>query len=108
MRGTTLLQHRLESLAKDAASAAVKAGADAGQKALSAAMKTVPVRTGYLRSTLQRKANERQQRIFTRCHYALYVEKGTRRMKAQPYLVPSVLKADYFARVTQALREAMK
>ena len=108
MRGTTLLQHRLESLAKDAASAAAKAGADAGQKALSAAMKTVPVRTGYLRSTLQRKANERQQRIFTRCHYALYVEKGTRKMRAQPYLSPAFSKAadrNLFARV---FREALE
>jgi len=58
---------------------------EAGAKQLS------PVDTGLLRSSIQSKMDgDLTGIVFTNTEYAVYVEFGTRRMSAQPYLTPSV------------------
>ena len=52
-----------------------------------------PVDTGRLRSSIthERDDEEGQVQIGTNVEYAPYVEYGTSRMKAQPYLEPAIL-----------------
>lgn len=50
-----------------------------------------PVDTGKLRNSLtHRLVDDRTCEVGTDTEYALYVEAGTSRAKAQPYLVPSL------------------
>lgn len=52
-----------------------------------------PVDTGRLRNSIthERDDEEGQVQIGTNVEYAPYVEYGTSRMKAQPYLEPAIL-----------------
>ena len=50
------------------------------------AMHLVPVRTGYLRSTIYARIQEWIAKIGADATYALFVEFGTKNMQAQPYL----------------------
>lgn len=52
-----------------------------------------PVDTGRLRSSIAHEADENEVVVGTNVHYAKYVELGTRRQNAQPYLVPGVVSA---------------
>jgi HK97 gp10 family phage protein len=54
------------------------------------AERLVPVRTGYLRSTIYAKAQEWQLEIGAEATYAAAVEFGTRTMQAKPYLTPAI------------------
>ena len=54
------------------------------------AKQLVPVRTGYLRSTIYAKIREWVAEIGAEATYALFVEFGTRYMRARPYLFPAV------------------
>lgn len=54
------------------------------------ARQLIPVRTGYLKSTIYAKISEWVAEIGAEATYALFVEFGTRRMRAQPYLYPSI------------------
>jgi len=54
------------------------------------ARQLVPVRTGHLRSSIYAKIQEWVAEIGAEATYALFVEFGTRRMRAQPYLYPAI------------------
>ena len=54
------------------------------------AMRQVPVRTGYLRSSIYAKIQEWVAEIGADATYALWVEFGSRYMQAHPYLFPSI------------------
>ena len=54
------------------------------------AMRQVPVRTGYLRSTIYAKIQEWVAEIGADASYALFVELGTKYMQAHPYLYPAI------------------
>ncbi len=54
------------------------------------AERLVPVRTGYLQSTIYAKAQEWQMEVGAQATYAAAVEFGTRYARAQPYLAPAV------------------
>jgi HK97 gp10 family phage protein len=56
------------------------------------AQKLVPVRTGYLRSTIYVKIREWVATIGSEASYAVFVEFGTRYMRARPYLFPAIRK----------------
>jgi HK97 gp10 family phage protein len=56
------------------------------------AMRQVPVRTGYLRSTIYAKIQEWVAEIGADATYALFVELGTKYMQAHPYLYPAIKK----------------
>jgi HK97 gp10 family phage protein len=54
------------------------------------AERIVPVRTGYLRSTIYAKTREWQMEIGAEATYAAAVEFGTCFMQAKPYLNPAI------------------
>ena len=54
------------------------------------ARRIVPVRTGHLRSSIYAKIQEWVAEIGAEATYAMYVEFGTRYMRAQPYLFPAI------------------
>ena len=70
------------------------------------AKQLVPVRTGYLRSSIYAKISEWVAEIGAEATYALSVELGTRRMRAQPYLYPSIQK--HLPRLEQIICEAIE
>lgn len=50
-----------------------------------------PVDTGALKNTIfQAKAGSLTYKVTAPQHYAVYVEKGTRKMRAQPFLKPAI------------------
>ena len=50
-----------------------------------------PVDTGNLRNSIaHEQRDENTEAVGTNVHYAPYVELGTRRMRAKPYLTPAV------------------
>lgn len=60
--------------------------------AKSNSQKIVPVRTGYLRSTINwSKVGRYVFHFFASAAYALHVEKGTAWMPPRPYMLPSIL-----------------
>jgi hypothetical protein len=54
------------------------------------AQRLVPVRTGYLQSTIYSKAHEWQMEVGAQAAYAAAVEFGSRRAQAKPYLTPAI------------------
>ncbi len=76
------------------------------------ASRQVPVRTGYLKSTIYAKIREWTAEIGAEAAYALFVELGTKYMQAHPYLYPAVeqflprLEATITAAIKQARSEA--
>ena len=54
------------------------------------AKQLVPVRTGHLRSSIYAKISEWVAEIGAEATYGLFVEFGTRRMRARPYLYPAI------------------
>jgi HK97 gp10 family phage protein len=56
------------------------------------ATRTVPVRTGYLRSTIYARVKDWVVNIGADATYAYFVELGTKYMRAQPYLYPAIQK----------------
>jgi len=76
------------------------------------ARKLVPVRTGYLQSTIYAKISEWVAEIGADATYALFVELGTKYMQAQPYLYPAIqehlpqLEAIITSAIEQAKTEA--
>ncbi len=107
MKGYTALASRLHRLSLSCEMAADRATEEAAHFTLQSARGIVPVRTGHLRSTLRKQKKGPAHTVGTACHYAFYVEGGTRRMRAQPYLRPSFMASDFRARLIRALREAI-
>lgn len=54
------------------------------------ARRIVPVRTGHLRSSIYARIQEWVAEIGAEATYAMFVEFGTRYMRAQPYLFPAI------------------
>jgi len=77
------------------------------------AKRIVPVRTGRLRSSIYAKVQEWVAEIGAEATYAMFVEFGTRYMRARPYLYPAVqrclprLEAIISEAIEDARREAM-
>jgi len=70
------------------------------------AKQLVPVRTGHLRSSIYAKISECVAEIGAEAAYALFVELGTRRMQARPYLYPAI--REYLPQLEQIIREAIE
>jgi len=76
------------------------------------AMRNVPVVTGHLRSTIYATIKDWVAQIGAEATYALFVELGTRRMQARPYLYPAIrehlpsLQINIIGAIEQAKREA--
>ncbi len=69
------------------------------------AKQLVPVRTGFLRNSIYAKIQEWIAEIGVEATYALFVELGTRFMKAKPYLDPAV--QEHLPRLEQLICEAI-
>ena len=63
-----------------------------GQQAVSHIKQITPVDTGELRNSITHQTNKAEQAVYigTNVEYAPYVEYGTVRQKAQPYLRPGI------------------
>ena len=71
-----------------------------------AAMRNAPVRTGHLRSTIYAKIKDWVTEIGAEAAYALFVELGTRRMQAQPFLYPAI--QEYLPQLEAIIVEALE
>ena len=69
------------------------------------AMRKVPVRTGYLRSTIYATVKDWVVNVGADATYASFVELGTRFMQAQPYLWPAI--QQYLPELEQMVKEAI-
>ena len=70
-----------------------------------AAMQNAPVRTGHLRSSIYAKIEDWVAEIGAEATYALFVELGTRWMRAQPYLYPAI--QEHLPRLEEIICEAL-
>ncbi len=76
------------------------------------ATRTVPVRTGYLRSTIYATVKDWIVNVGADAAYSLFVEFGTRYMQAHPFIYPAVekylpeLESLIIAAIEQAKMEA--
>ena len=70
------------------------------------AKQLVPVRTGYLRQSIYAEVREWVVRIGAEASYAMFVEFGTSRMMAQPYLYPAI--QAYLPQLERIIREAIE
>lgn len=64
---------------------------EAGEIVVTEAKANCPVDTGNLRASINKQASGNTCTVGTNCEYAGYVEFGTYKMAAQPYLVPALL-----------------
>lgn len=62
----------------------------AGGEIWALARELCPVRTGFLRSTIYVATMPMRLDVGARANYAAYVEFGTRRMAARPYIRPAI------------------
>jgi len=69
------------------------------------ARQLVPVRTGHLRSSIYAKIQEWVAEVGAEAGYALFVEFGTRYMRARPYLFPAI--QEHLPRLEQIICEAI-
>lgn len=70
------------------------------------ARQLVPVRTGHLRSTIYAKIREWVAEIGSEATYSLFVEFGTRYMRARPYLYPAI--REYLPRLEAIICDALE
>jgi len=70
------------------------------------AKRLVRVRTGHLRSKIYAEVKEWVVRIGADATYALFVELGTRYMRARPYLYPAM--QEYLAVLEQTICEGIE
>jgi hypothetical protein len=69
------------------------------------AMRRAPVKTGHLRSSIYSLVKDWVVNIGAEATYALFVELGTRYLRARPYLYPSVQL--YLPQLEQVISEAI-
>ena len=69
------------------------------------ARQLVPVRTGHLQSTIYAKISECVAEVGAEATYAMFVEFGTRYMRARPYLYPAI--QQHLPRLEQIILDAL-
>lgn len=88
--GDVELDARLSQMSRAMQGQAVAAALRAGGLIIEKAAKTkAPVLTGTLRRSIHTEATAEEARIGTNVEYALFVEMGTARRQAKPYLRPA-------------------
>ena len=88
IEGTEKLNKKLKQALEKDLKATRKAVYFAVLKAEQKAKRVCPVDTGRSKSSITHKVEGLSGEVGTNVHYAPYVEFGTRKMKAQPYLKP--------------------
>jgi HK97 gp10 family phage protein len=95
-------QNRLPTIARELRPRVAAAVRTAAMNIQANAQTTVPVDTGRLKNSIAaRQISEMEWVVGTSVDYALYVEMGTRRTPARPYLRPAAV------REAPALRQAV-
>jgi HK97 gp10 family phage protein len=85
-----IADNRLHQLADELTPKAERMVAKIALDLTARAKARAPVRTGNLKGSIQPERTGRLQwRVEVGAHYGIYVEFGTRRMRAQPYFVPA-------------------
>jgi HK97 gp10 family phage protein len=69
---------------------AVEAVAQTAEDIAASAREQAPVQTGHLRSTIEGFSSGKEGEVVAGAEYAAYVEYGTYKMAAQPFLFPAV------------------
>lgn len=85
-----LAYSRIPIIAATAPAVVSRALAAAAFKVQARAQQTAPYDTGHLRASIAASGGGLRWRVSAAAAYALYVELGTRKMSAQPYLVPAL------------------
>lgn len=99
---TQLLSRLSQGIVNDVPTKALTAGADA---LVSSATSTVPVVTGNLRSSISAgPASAKEVEVVAEAEYAAFVELGTSKMSAEPYMRPGIPQATQ-ALVNTAIQE---
>lgn len=70
---------------------------DVGKEVRDRAKELCPVDTGNLRDSIEYEAAEESVSVYSDVEYAAYVELGTYKMAAQPYLRPALEEAGHMA-----------
>lgn len=70
------------------------------------ARQLVPVRTGHLRSSIYAKISEWVAEIGAEATYAMFIELGTRYMRARPFIYPAI--REYLPRLEAIIGEAIE
>lgn len=70
------------------------------------AKQLVPVRSGHLRSSIYAKIREWVAEVGAEATYSLFVEFGTRYMRARPYLYPAI--REHLPRLEQIICDALE
>lgn len=70
------------------------------------ARQLVPVRTGYLRSTIYARIQEWVAEIGAEAPYAVFVEFGTRYVRAKPFIYPAV--REHLSRLERIICDALE
>ena len=108
MKGLSSLLSHLSRLPGEGKNALSRAAMEAAEETAFLARGAAPVKTGALRRSIQVRPAEEGWEAYTDCPYAGIVEKGKGRMKAQPFLSPSIFPGDYHARAARLIRERIK
>ena len=69
------------------------------------ARKLVPVKTGYLQGTIYATVSDWVANVGADATYAYFIEMGTGRMRAQPYLYPAI--QEYLPELERMILEAI-
>lgn len=80
---------------------------DAAEEIQFLAQELAPVRTGALKASIHvQRIDHLALQVRADAPYAAYVEYGTSRMAAQPFMTPAIeaVRAEYIARIAQAVR----
>lgn len=83
---------------------------DAAEEIKFLAQELVPVKTGLLRSSIHvERIDHLAVQVRADADYAAYVEYGTSRAPAQPFMTPAIeaVRAGYQARIARAIKDSL-
>lgn len=95
---------QLEQIAHRAPAIDGVIGVLAAEQVVTAARLLVPVDTGYLKGSITKGGAGGAWFVEAAAHYSSFVEYGTRKMRAQPYLRPALENIDWEPILATALR----
>lgn len=106
--GVEIIEDNREVVSQGIKNAIRNALREIGKAAVGHATDRVPVRTGNLKSSIAYDSDDEQVIIGSDVYYASYVELGTSKMRAQPYLRPAIQDHgdEYRAIIEKHLRNA--
>ena len=84
---------------------AAKISRDCATNAMNYAKRVVPVDTGFLRSSITMSSAGNTATVTAAAGYALFVELGTHKMAAQPYLIPGLEQVPWSSIIRRNLKE---